>query len=410
MTTDVKKFLKVSDLQAIADFHKANPRPEVDYSDPRLKAYNDASNKVEETHLLKPLMKFFKAKLKSGELSPVENSAGRETRFIQYWDGLVTGTGLKDYEKKWAMENFEQMFGRMTLSVELWPIMYFGEHNELTPDVDAVYEKFTATVNEGNFPYFNNDQGMSCGKTGDYIVVNIAGWKPLLGSVSREDGFKPVEPITTPETNKTTTVNFPTGDLVAMDWFRDSADAFTNYFKAKGDGDLPSVNSEAGVCKSTEFYAALGMAHVFVGNSSPNIFTRKKDSMIVAGSNWREYNADMSARYSDDEDDEGEDYDTATNSAPKGMKDQGTVCTDLWWVSIIDRQTLTKLLIEQMGEDSREEIKEFVSSEFDVNIKVKPGKYTLHYNGHPSSFYELLGDKTEYGIGTPYFALTKDDE
>jgi hypothetical protein len=408
MTTDIKKYLKLEDLQAIADFHKSTPRPEADYSDPLLKAYNDASNKVEEKHLTKPLMQFFKAKLKAAEFKPVPNSQGRLTRFIQYWNGLVTGEGLKDYEKKWAMENMEGMFSKMSLQRDIWDLTYYADDTPL-PDVQAIYEKFTALMNAGNLPYHSIDQGMSCGKTGEYIAVDIQGWVPILGTV-KTGGFKPVEPITVAETNKTTTVNFPTGDLVAMDWFRDSADGFTNYFNAKGDGDLPSVNSEAGVCKSTEFYAALGMAHVFVGNSSPNIFTRKKDSMIVAGSNWREYNADMSARYSDDEDDEGEDYDTATNSSPKGMKDQGTVCTDLWWVSIIDRQTLTELLVEQLGEDSREEIKEFVSSEFDVNIKVKPGKYTLHYNGHPSSFYELLGDKTEYGIGTPYFALTKDDE
>lgn len=68
-----------------------------------------------------------------------------------------------------------------------------------------------------------------------------------------------------------------------------------------------------------------------------------------------------------------------------------------------DRCTCNGPSIEQ-----RRNAEAFANDQFDVNMQVEPGKYTLHFDGHPSSFYKLLDDKTKFRIGTPYFALTKD--
>lgn len=208
-------------------------------------------------------------------------------------------------------------------------------------------------------------------------------------------------------------IEFPTGDLVAMDWFR-FEDGLQDWLEKHGTNELPSVNANSGVIKTTELYASLGIVHCFVGNSSPSVFTG--NGIIAVGCNWREYTADGRARYSDADEDGNEseeaaqEYEDAMNNAPAGMVDHGSVCTDLWWVTMMERSRLIEILVEQLGEERRVEIEEYAAEQFDVEIQVEPGKYTLHFDAHPSTFYPLLDDKTKFGIGTPYFALTKDHE
>ena len=197
-------------------------------------------------------------------------------------------------------------------------------------------------------------------------------------------------------------IEFKTGDLIAMDWFREF-DGLKQWFDAKGFDKLPSLNEDSGILEHVKLAASLNIVYVFVGNSCPNVYA--SNGIIAVGDNWRRYDADGNTRYSDDED---SDYNEAQENPPAGFADLGSVCTDLWWVTMLERSHLAEILIAHMGEDHRKEIEEYVADSFDVELQVEPGIYTLHYHATPDSFYDLLDDKTQFAIGTPYCALTKD--
>lgn len=416
--TTFAKFFKFKDFEAMIAASEANPRPEGKYDDPGVSKWYEHFHDLREKSIVKPAMKFFKAKLKAGELKPVPNSQGRSINFAFGWDCIVAPTpGTEDYHKTWAMESIERLFGSLILSPHsgLWQVFYRDEI-EKEFDAKATYDQIIAFFDKGDFPFHSVSEYQACGKTGEYIHVQFEDWTPVLGKPCDTGGklreFVKCEPITTTPEIKTLQIEFKTGNLVAMDWFRGFDGALEAFLNARGADKLPSINSSAGIYKTTQFHADLGIVHVFVGNSSPNVFTG--NGIIAVGNNWREFTADGRERYSDCDDDGNEseeayeEYENAQENPPVGMVDNSSVCTDLWWITMMERERLIEIFVEQLGEELRGEIEEYANGDFDVNIQVEPGKYTLHYDAHPSEFFSILDDKTKFGIGTPYFALTKD--
>jgi len=409
--TTFARFLTLNDFKALIAFSDANPRPEGKYDNPEVSAWYTKISDERDRVIVGAAMKFFKAKLKKGELKPVPNATGYRLNFVTQWDGLIAGN-LESYRKKWAMEEIEQMFDRLITSPGL-PLYFalYPREDVPQPAVEETYKAFIKAIDEGNFPFFTVSKYESCFRTGEFLHIQFENWTPILGRPVRNSDkglstFVPVEPVAEPTTTRSVQIELKTGNLIAMDWFRGIGD-LREWFDERGGDNVGSVNNDSGIFATTELYASLGFVHVFVGNSSPTCFTAP--GKIVFGTNWREYNKNGEERYSDVDDGEG-DYDEDTNSAPVGFKDEGSVCTDLWWVTMVERERLLEVFVGQMGEEHRKEIEAYVDSQFDVNLQVEPGKYTLHYDAHPSSFYALLDDKTKYGIGTPYFALTKDTE
>lgn len=355
-------------------------------------------------------LRFFGDKLMAGEFKPTPNSQGRSIRFTEQWDSLINNKA-KDYELEWALESVVHMFNRlMIFGAPAIRTALNSTGVRTSDDLDKAYTELTEYIDAGNFPFQAIMQHEMCTNTGEYFQVEFQNWTPVIGNA---DGLTfipciPIEPQTKPHSLQ---IEFPTGDLVAMDWFRFD-DGLQDWLKKHGTDKLPSLNANSGIIKTTELYASLGIVHCFVGNSSPTVFTG--DGVIAVGCNWREYTADGRERYSDADEDgneseeAAEEYEDAMNNAPAGMVDHGSVCTDLWWVTMMERSRLIEILVEQLGEENRAEIEEYAKGGFDVEIQVEPGKYTLHFDAHPSTFYPLLDDKTKFGIGTPYFALTKD--
>ena len=417
--TTFASFLSRDNVAEFADYFRANPKPEGKYSDAPVEAWYKKYQDERDVLFIKPAMEFFNAKLAAGELQPVANGAGHSTLFTSFWDGLVTGTG-KQYEKEWALDNIEQMIEGLCISPR-FPISKFtyAEADEVF-DVDEIYKACIEVMDAGEFKSFETNSSGSCNETGEFISVEFENWIPYIGTYNAGHEWVRFVPAAVPKKQiQTKSIELKTGNLVAMDWFRGLDGAFKDYTEKKEKeltvkGYLPSVNSRAGVLFSTEFYANLGIVHVFVGNSSPEVFT-DDNGLIAVGSNWCEYTPDGRERYSDCDDDGNESeeayeaYEHAMENPPEGMENHGRVCTDLWWITMIERERLAEILLEQLGEEHRAAIDEYVNDEFDVCLNVEPGKYTLYYDGHPSTFYELLEDKTQFRIGTPYFALTKDN-
>jgi hypothetical protein len=85
-----------------------------------------------------------------------------------------------------------------------------------------------------------------------------------------------------------------------------------------------NVNATKGIIQTMEGYAKLGMLHGFVGNSCPSLY-------------WSDVNNELhiGIAYEPCSD---EDYNNDKRVfADKTLKEVGSICTDLWWYSIMDK-------------------------------------------------------------------------
>ena len=132
-------------------------------------------------------------------------------------------------------------------------------------------------------------------------------------------------------------LNVPSGVMVVGNDFR-------GHFRVLGDFD---VNKPTGIRKTTEAMAAVGCAHGFVGNSCPGVYQTKLNTFIIAGSGEK--------------------------GSPRGTK-VASVCTDLWWYSIVDYDEFKRRGCEGKYGDAQ-------------LVPTKPGVYRFtHYNASPASY------------------------
>jgi hypothetical protein len=128
-------------------------------------------------------------------------------------------------------------------------------------------------------------------------------------------------------------VDFPTGEVVYDDMPAGLHKLEEKGIISKGNGN---VNYLSGTHKASTEMAKSNILFMFVGNTCPGLHFRKSDSAITIG------------------------------DGGKGFTNLGTFCTDLWWVTMLDKEVYLKLL-----KKGRIKVKE---SAYKV-VKVKPGRY-----------------------------------
>jgi len=94
-----------------------------------------------------------------------------------------------------------------------------------------------------------------------------------------------------------------------------------SYFENEADNF--NVNCTQGIIDTMQYYADQGMLHGFVGNSCPTLYISKKHGEIIIGCDY-DYNTDE-PKLPDD-----------------SYKSLASVCTDLWWYSIVDLETFQR--------------------------------------------------------------------
>jgi hypothetical protein len=149
-------------------------------------------------------------------------------------------------------------------------------------------------------------------------------------------------------------INVPSGNLIFADWLKYGREVL-EYL----DDDGESINCTKGIVQRIDRYATENVLHVFVGNTCPSIYM--KDGVLSVGNNA---------------------YDEDDNEIPlvPGGNNIGSVCTDLWWVTAIDRSIYESMLAAAYGEDEVENKIAEVIKDADVVTKVEPGMYRCRYN------------------------------
>lgn len=151
-------------------------------------------------------------------------------------------------------------------------------------------------------------------------------------------------------------VPIPSGRLMVGNDFRDE-------FPVEEDDFY--VNEPSEIARCVQAYAKVGMFHFFVGNTCPGVYRKSDDPnhLIVAN-----------PAFSEDEsvDEEEDDFDSIDGF----QSQEASVCTDLWWVSMVDADEAEKRGLSTDGPGWTQN---------DV-IEVEPGIYELEYHGLKRDF------------------------
>lgn len=148
-------------------------------------------------------------------------------------------------------------------------------------------------------------------------------------------------------------IDFPTGEIVFGDW----PDRFSEIAAA---GMLPTksfdINTMMGCRQSTEAYMPYQVFHHFVGNTSPTWYYNKDTKQIQIGTTYIE---------GTEENDWEDEY-----LAPEGSDEKGSFCTDLWWVTMLDKQYYDEMLALLPGKRDNSFYEKDVET-----ATVEPGRY-----------------------------------
>lgn len=290
------------------------------------------------------IVEYLKERSNLGLLKEPENLGNHYSNFLVAWSNLVNGK-LKESNENRIKNTFNRLIDPFVSS-----IIYSKEKINL----EEKYEELIKKINEGIFfpheLYTNTD----CFECGQQINLCSSNWNFKIATLKlnehKEYPYKLIDDCVEEKLYEVK-VNFSTGELLIADWFR--IQEFTEQVEYNKDYKDVDINSSLGQIKSTQHAANLGFVTVHVGNSCPTIF--EKDGNFIFGR----------------EDEEGK---------VTGYNDNGMVCTDLWNVTIIDKQKLIEIVAEKLGEEKAIITVEKYIAENDIHkFSVTPGEYTIGF-------------------------------
>lgn len=159
-------------------------------------------------------------------------------------------------------------------------------------------------------------------------------------------------------------VEFPTGELIITDWVRD-VDNVLDQFESNAD-----INQDSGIIQQILSFAKGNICHTFVGNTCPSVYL-SSDTLTVETADYNE---------------ELDDY----TPSIEGAKEIDSICTDLWWATIIDKQTLLDLYNKKTVNTGNK------SFDDTCDTKIKPGVYKCTYYGRSHAAHEQVYTKMEW--------------
>jgi len=289
----------------------------------------------------------------AGRLSEVPFSARRGHRWAAPWNRFVAGN-----EQAWDLDI---VVGPIANALDTKIFCSLAPRAVTVPDNAHLYGELVRMMNTGDFDplVLGDDARAPCGATGKRLHVQITpGWKPLLGELTFQPRtFTAVTDDCPAPAVISHAIPAPSGELLIADWFRLSNNLFSDIVDPKS--HQFELCYPFGRAQQTAHYAReFGFMSVEAGNSCPGILERRDHFLI------------------------GE-IDYGARSAPSGVL-KGSVCTDLWWVSMIDRQVLVDLLAGKLGpEAAQAAVDDYVASAVASSsisvLRVAPGTVHFHF-------------------------------
>lgn len=316
----------------------------------------------------KPLIAFLEAKRSADGLLKIQYSEGHVTRMSEAWNSFVENK--KTIKEENITEGFYKIISDFCFNYEKEPI---NEEFILNR-----YNKLVDFMTKGNIRYSQMAEDLcECNSCGQKFKMSIKDWLPIFNIFEKDlNGQLNYLNLIPPESCfidkiEEVKVNFPTGELIVSDWIR--IDEFTKAVSYEEDdkwSNEKSLNFSIGCSFMIKHYAEKhNFVHVMIGNSSPSVF-HDGNNLVVGRINL---------------DDEIE--------LTSGFKEKAKICTDLWGVTIIDKETLIEVVALKAGEKANEIVENYLKEDNSHNvIPVNPGSHTLKFNANYWNFNKKIDD------------------
>lgn len=292
------------------------------------------------------VLNYLKSRAENNMLEMPKGSDTHYSNLLTYWKNLVEKK-LKSHEE----HNIEYLFSKV-ISTNMNKFIFSKE--DIT--IEDNYKNLIEKVNNGNFERFELDCESECFGCGKRMRLAAKDWKFEMKTVELNElnklEFKSLPECISKEIMEVS-VEFTTGELLIADWFR--IPEFNKQVEYDPEYKKLSINTDLGQIKSTQHAAQLGFVTVHVGNSSPSIY--QNNGNLIFG--YMKEDAHLI------------DY-----------KDKGSVCTDLWNVTIIDKSRLIEIVAQTSGlEEAQKTVNKYLEEEkSNINfLNVEAGKYTIGF-------------------------------
>lgn len=323
------------------------------------KANRDVYSSFYEEAMAPALVLYMKQLHAAGRLVRMDGYEGRHFSFLDSWNAILDGA-TEDY-----------LWGRVSHDLAHW-FLFRAYHQPMKrvrggEDFESVASEAWNSLIQGvetcvidPIEFRGN---IRCQTTGEPLYVGFENWKPSVWILTKDIDVVRAGPVAAPGI-ETVDITFPTGHLLIADWLH--IPAFIKAGRAK-DFDF---NCDRGKREAVKWYAEeLGLAHVFVGNTCPGVL--KYSGGFVVGP----------LVYDEETDD---------TVAPAGTTEIGSICTDLWWATITDRETVLGILTRKMSREAAEtELAAYLKKNEVVQVQVEPGRWRLSFCGETGAYSEL---------------------
>lgn len=210
-----------------------------------------------------------------------------------------------------------------------------------------------------------------CHGCGEFVALIFTGTKVIPGRFKNQE-IEEFFNCNKPKKEFSVEINFPTGELICDDYPMYAKELFK-----KESNTEHSLNSLKGIYETTMNFAKKNVLNVYVGNSCPDVWVKNNDKLAIGNS----YEKDNCTCDSDNYINCECEYIELT---PINGESIATICTDLWWATVVDVGTYRNLLVEEFGEIEGEKMLDNIKK---CNTKIKPGVYRCTYfNGSANDY------------------------
>ena len=340
-----------------------------------------ARNTTEGSSIIREYVARHMAALKDcGTLQPIEGLDAYRINFVSQWNQWISGDDSPACVAE-ALRPFLNFAEELLLMANLR--LKDGQNCEKTHAI------FVEAFDDGMIQPFHLNAELYSFETGETARLRMEQWQPRLfrtdfNDVDFSTGTGEARHIDlAPISRKPileATISLKTGNLLAADWFR-----LPGFTKALDDANDFDINSTQGREAQTLHYLSHNVVSVCVGNTSPSLFLH--EGCLVAGAH--------------------SDLDVTPAIACAGR-----VLTDLWWVTLVEREQLATLIAAPNSlsfEAACARVDAYVadSSNNVVELTLDPGDYHLYFKGDHRDFAKrFAAEEASFSGVDPFFVLS----
>lgn len=290
----------------------------------------------------------------NGQLAPFQHCEGRRIETVNLWNTLANRTPFTRWQ---SAEQAEHLFTQILNASLSYRLMF--PRKEWREQPELFDQALRSLARDGNFDRLEHEA--YCFVTGHRHRIRLENWRPVLLQINVQRRLEPVTDNGPGEQMDTTTVAFPSGEVLASDWIR--LEGFTKLDKAREQRvsyEGEDIGCEQGRMDAVRGCAAEGYLYVH-GGGERQLFQR--EGHLVVG-------------YTDPND-------TVSPAGKNHKKINGPLRGTL----LIDRAVLEAKLVEadpaKTLAEAKAEVAAYVADKSNAvhRIQVQPGTHHLYFSG-----------------------------